>query len=66
MNRRKFFTFLPSAGIASAGTVAAALAAPVKAEDIEGLTVESGGTLVIQNCQFTSSESQPALLVKQS
>jgi hypothetical protein len=64
MNRRSFFNFLPMAAATSAASIATALTPAVRAEEIQGLTVTSEGSLIIQNCSFYSDGSAPCLTVK--
>lgn len=67
MNRRKFFGFLPSAAVTGASSVAAVLAAPVRAEDVQGITVTDVTSVIIHNCVFhtTPENPQPCITVVQ-
>lgn len=66
MNRRAFFNFLPGAAVATAAGVAKSVRGPVRAEEIDGLEVKSGGHLTISNVIIHASPGNVGITVKQA
>jgi hypothetical protein len=66
MNRRKFFGFLPATAVSTAAGIAGAIAGPVRAEDVNGISISTSGHVTITNCNFTSNGERPGLSIRQA